>query len=79
MSVNWNLLPIFIHEGVVDFPFSNNAKAQEFMDILTSRSWFTVGTIPDGNCPMEEILHYLAAIREEWVSEPMGNDIYSLG
>jgi hypothetical protein len=79
MSVNWNLLPVFIHEGVSDFPFSNNVKGQEFMDILVSWSLFTVGTIPDGNCPMEEILNYLAAIREEWVSEPMGNDIYSLG
>ena len=69
MSINWNLLPAFIQEGVVDFPFSDNAQAQEFMDLLASRSWFTVRTRPDNNRSTEEILHYLAGIREEWVSE----------
>lgn len=79
MSVDWKLLPAFIQEGVLDFPFLNNTKAQEFMDVLTSQSWFTVGSRPNNNCSMEEVLHYLAGIREEWVSELMGNDMYLQG
>lgn len=78
MSVNWNLLPVFIQEGVVDFPFLKNAEAQEFMDILVSWGWFMVRTSLDQNSSTEEILHYLGVIREEWVSELMGNDTYSL-
>jgi hypothetical protein len=46
MSVNWNLLPLFIEEGVIDF-LSNNTEAQEFMDLLISQSWFMVRTRPD--------------------------------
>ena len=79
MSVDWNILPAFIQEGVLDFPFSNNTEAQEFMDVLASWSWFTVGSRPADNCSMEEVLHYSAGIREEWVSELMGNDRYSRG
>ena len=79
MSVDWNLLPAFIQEGIIEFPFLNNAEAQEFMDFLASRSWFTVGTSPDNNQSTEEILHYLAGIREEWVSELIGSDMYSRG
>ena len=75
MSVNWNLLPAFIQEGVIDFPFSKNSEAQEFMDVLVSRSWFTVRSRPDNNRSTEELLHYSASIREEWVSELMGNDM----
>jgi hypothetical protein len=79
MSVNWNLLPPFIQEGVIDFPFSNDTEAQEFMDLLISRSWFTVRTRPDKDGSAEDILHYLGVIREEWVSDRIGNDMYSLG
>jgi hypothetical protein len=79
MSVNWNLLPLFIQEGVIDFPFSNNTEAQEFMDFVISRSWFMVRTRPDKDCSTEDIFHYLGAIRKEWVSDLMGNNMYSLG
>ena len=61
------------------FSFSDNAQAQEFMDLLASWSWFTVRTRPDNNRSTEEILHYLAGIREEWVSELNWNDMYSQG
>jgi hypothetical protein len=75
MSINWNLLPVFIHKGVIDFPFSNNTKAQEFMELLVLRSLFMLVFNPDNDCSMEEILRYLGMIREEYVSEPMGNNI----
>ena len=79
MSVNWNLLPPFIQEGVIDFPFSNDTEAQEFMDLLISWSWFMVRMRPDKDCSPEDILHYLGVIREEWVSDQIRNDLYSLG
>ena len=79
MSVNWNLLPPFIQEGVIDFPCSNDTEAQEFMDLLISWSWFTVRMRPDKDCSPEDILHYLGVIREEWVSDQIRNDLYSLG
>jgi hypothetical protein len=78
MSVHWNILPVFIQEGVVDFPFSSNADAQEFMDLLVSRSWFTVSSRPDDKCSAEEMVRYLGAITEEWVSELIGSCIGSL-
>jgi hypothetical protein len=72
MSVNWQLLPLFIHEGVVDFPFLTNTKAQEFMDLLVSWSWFNIRSIPYKHCSKEDMVHYLTAIREEWVSKQIG-------
>ena len=75
MSINWNVLPVFIHEGVIDFPFLNNAEAQEFMDLLCSWSLFMVAISPNNDHSMEHKLQYLEMIREESVSEPMGNVI----
>ena len=69
MSVNWNLLPEFIQEGVIDFFFRTMAKHKSSWILLHRRVGLQSETRPDNDCSTEEILHYLAGIREEWVSE----------
>jgi hypothetical protein len=68
MTVNWDRLPVFIHEGVTDFPFSNNSEAQEFMELLVTRSLFLMVDRPDNVSSMEA---YLELVKEQWVSELM--------
>jgi hypothetical protein len=54
--------------SVTDFPFLNNSKAQEFMDLLVTHSLFLMVDRPDNVSSMEA---YLELVKEQWVSELM--------
>jgi hypothetical protein len=65
--VNWALIPAFVKEAVVDFPFECTADAQMFSDLLVSRMRGILIGAPELDDEGATIEEFMNAIEAEFV------------
>lgn len=71
--VNWTLIPPFLKEAIIDFPFESTADAQDFSNLMVSRMRCRLLQAPELDDSAPRIERYLEAIEAELVSTITSN------
>lgn len=65
--INWTVIPPFLKEAVIEFPFESTDNAQDFSDLMMSRMRGRLLQAPEPDDSEHRIRQYLDSIEAELV------------